>query len=241
MAQPRPSYGLDAPLVVRNLLLISVLPAIGIGLSFLIESSLWFWISLLYFSLTFLSLFGPACWVVYSSLVLKPRWVRQMVDRLQLKGDEVLLDVGCGRGLLLLEAARRLPSGKACGIDLWSTKDQSGNCLAETEANARACGVAHRVELRTGDMRTLPYPDGLFDVVVSSLAIHNIPEEAGRHQAIAEILRVLKPKGQLLLFDIHYGKQYEAFLRGTNLVDAICSTRNGAYCPQVWYLTGKKK
>src|SRR5689334_19725658 len=51
----------------------------------------------------------------------------ELLDQLALKGDERLLDIGCGRGAVLLMAAKRLPRGRAVGVDLWSTTDQSGN------------------------------------------------------------------------------------------------------------------
>ena len=105
------------------------------------------------------------------------------------------MDVGCGRGLLLNAAARRLTPGKAIGIDLWQSVDQSGNRPEATLANARLEGVAGLVEVKTGDMRELPFEDRTIDLVVSSLAIHNIPDPADRAKAVQEIARVLKPKG----------------------------------------------
>ncbi len=106
----------------------------------------------------------------------------ELLDRLELKGDERLLDIGCGRGAVLLMAAQRLPRGRAVGVDVWSATDQSGNAEQVTRQNAALEGVAERVELHTADMRQLPFDDGSFDVVVSSLAIHNVPgagERAG--------------------------------------------------------------
>jgi ubiquinone/menaquinone biosynthesis C-methylase UbiE len=97
-----------------------------------------------------------------------------------LKGNETVLDAGCGRGLLLIEAAKHLPRGRAIGVDLWQTMDQSGNRPEVTLENARAEGVAERVEVKTGDMRELPLPDQSVDAVVASLSIHNIPNKEGR-------------------------------------------------------------
>jgi SAM-dependent methyltransferase len=77
-------------------------------------------------------------------------------ELLTLRGDEQVLDVGCGRGAVLLLAAQRLTTGKATGIDLWQAKDQSGNALDATQRNAAAEGVS--VDLHTGDMRKLPFP-----------------------------------------------------------------------------------
>ena len=138
-------------------------------------------------------------------------WAR-VLDALRLTGDERLLDLGCGRGAVLLAAARRLPDGHATGIDLWSSMDQSGNAMATTNANAALEGVADRIDLRTGDMRELPFADGSFDVVVSSLAIHNIPDGDGRLRAIDEAWRVLAPGGRLRIADIRHAGAYRARL-----------------------------
>jgi SAM-dependent methyltransferase len=73
-----------------------------------------------------------------------------LLDRLELKGDERLLDIGCGRGAVLLMAAQRLPRGRAVGIDLWSAMDQSGNAEEVTRRNAapRGCDRADRAPHR---------------------------------------------------------------------------------------------
>jgi len=126
-------------------------------------------------------------------------WEREL-DRAGLKGDEQLLDLGCGRGVVLIEAARRLPAGRAVGADLWS-RDQSGNSLEATLANAAAAGVADRVEVHTADMTALPFLDSSFDIVTSAMAIHNIPSTEGRYRAVDEAIRVLRPGGQLLIAD----------------------------------------
>ncbi|QIS05232.1 methyltransferase domain-containing protein [Nocardia brasiliensis] len=135
-----------------------------------------------------------------------------LLDELRLRGDERLLDLGCGRGAVLLAAAKRLPEGKAVGIDLWRSVDQSGNSSATTEQNAVAEQVADRVELHTGDITSLPFRTGEFDVVVSSLVIHNIKSAAGRAAAVREALRVLRPGGHLVLVDIGRTGEYETTL-----------------------------
>ncbi|MGI5223657.1 class I SAM-dependent methyltransferase [Actinoallomurus sp. CA-142502] len=127
-------------------------------------------------------------------------WEREL-DRAGLKGDEQLLDLGCGRGAVLIEAARRLPAGRAVGADLWS-RDQSGNSPEAALANAAAAGVADRVEVHTADMTALPFADGSFDVVTSALAIHNIRSAEGRYRAVDEAMRVLRPGGRLLIADV---------------------------------------
>ena len=136
-----------------------------------------------------------------------------LLASLALRGDERLLDVGCGRGMVLLLAAQRLQSGRAVGVDLWSTTDQSGNSEQTTLRNAELEGVRDRIELHTADMRRLPFADASFDVITSSLAIHNIRDAQGREQALAEMLRVLKANGTILIADIlHTDRYFRYFL-----------------------------
>lgn len=138
-------------------------------------------------------------------------WAK-LLDDLGLRGDERILDLGCGRGAVLLLAAQHLTTGRAIGVDLWRRVDQSGNSAEATRRNAVAEGVADRVELHTADMTALPFPDEGFDVVVSSLAIHNIPRRAGREKAIDEAVRVLRPGGRLVIADVRCTRQYQGRL-----------------------------
>ncbi|OBJ28242.1 class I SAM-dependent methyltransferase [Mycolicibacter heraklionensis] len=135
-----------------------------------------------------------------------------VLDGLRLRGDETVLDMGCGRGAVLCAAAKRLPDGRAIGVDLWQA-DQTDNSADATRANAALEGVADRIEVRTGDMTALPLPDASVDVVVSNLAIHNIGSREGRRRALAEAARVLRPGGRLAIADLWEIRQHAAQLR----------------------------
>ncbi|MBV9770110.1 MAG: class I SAM-dependent methyltransferase [Bryobacterales bacterium] len=139
-------------------------------------------------------------------------WNR-ILDGLRLRGDEAVLDMGCGRGAVLTAVAKRLTTGRVTGIDIWSAKDQSGNAKDVTLRNASIEGVGDRVQIDTGDMRALPYPGATFDLVVSSLAIHNIRSNTDRKRAIVEGFRVLKPGGRIVIADIRATAIYEDALR----------------------------
>jgi ubiquinone/menaquinone biosynthesis C-methylase UbiE len=154
-----------------------------------------------------------------------------LLDELHLRGDERVLDMGTGRGAVLLQAAQRLPRGRAVGLDLWKGADQSGNSPEATTRNAELEGVVDRVELHTGDMRAMPFPDSSFDVVLSSLALHNITEPAGRQKAIDEAVRVLKPGGRLLIADIQHSQAYGDRLRQLGLSDVV----HRELGPRFWY------
>src|SRR5262249_46711936 len=162
------------------------------------------------------------CWLnagvmLYYSKVAKVHARERFLDLVPWRGDETVLDVGCGRGLLLIGAARRLTTGKAMGIDVWQNVDLSGNRPEATIENARREGVTERVEVKDGDARQLPFDARSFDVVVSGMALHNIPDASGREQAIREIARVLKPGGHVALMDIGYTKDYLRVLRDCGL------------------------
>jgi arsenite methyltransferase len=142
-----------------------------------------------------------------------------LLQGLNLKGDERILDVGCGRGAVLLLAARHLTTGRAVGVDLWKRGDQSGNALKKTFQNAVKEGVADRVELHTCDMTALTFDDDSFDLVVSNLAIHNVTAPA-RMKAIGEAVRVLRPGGRLMIADIRATGDYIAGLKELGMNEA---------------------
>ena len=110
-----------------------------------------------------------ACEAFYLHGTLRGKFVlwAELMDRLSLRGDERILDLGCGRGAVLLMAAQHLTTGRAVGVDLWRTVDQSGNSAEATQRNAIAEEVADRVELHTGDMTALPFEDNR--IVVTTL------------------------------------------------------------------------
>ncbi|HEX9067674.1 MAG TPA: class I SAM-dependent methyltransferase, partial [Ktedonobacterales bacterium] len=208
---PRADYGLDAPGFVRGCLLIGAV-ALAAGLVVATVASAGGnttdGLAVLSFAVARAAVWLGAVSVIsglamlWSSRYGKPRARDRLLDTLGLGGDETVLDIGCGRGLLLIGAAKRLPRGKAIGVDVWSGRDQSANTPEATLTNARVEGVADRVSVLTGDMRALPLVDASVDCVVSSLAIHNLHGRDDRRRAIKELVRVLRPGGRIALLDI---------------------------------------
>jgi arsenite methyltransferase len=144
-------------------------------------------------------------------------WAEILRD-LGLRGDETVLDMGCGRGAVLLAAAKLLPNGRAIGVDIWRA-DQTDNSPDNTVRNAEIEGVADRVEVRTADITDLPFDDNSVDVIVSSLVVHNISDPLGREKAISEAARVLRPGGRLVLADIFFTNHYARQLRELGWTD----------------------
>ena len=128
-------------------------------------------------------------------------------------GDERVLDAGCGRGLLLIGAAGRVPQGSAVGVDKWVRGALTGNGTQAVLRNAEAEGVAARIEVVEGDVRRLPFPEAAFDVVVSNFVVHEVDTQQDREQMMSEMMRVLAPGGRLALVDFIFTSECVEILR----------------------------
>ena len=104
-----------------------------------------------------------------------------------LKGDERLLDAGCGTGLMALRIAAEHPGCTVHGNDV------SPKMIAVARRDAEKRGLA--VDFRVGSITDLPYPDASFDVVITNIMYHHL-DLAEKEQAVHEVARVLKPAGR---------------------------------------------
>lgn len=227
MSSRRGDYGFDAP-YVPALMALGATPLFVGAVASVARADL---VGALSMGASAAMLLACAGSFVYTTRAGKFAVWSELLDGLALRGDERALDVGCGRGAVLLLAAERLRDGEVTGVDLWRARDQSGNALEVTARNAEAEGVASRVSLETGDMRALPFDDASFDLVVSSLAVHNVPDAEGRAQAVREMARVLRPGGRMLLADFKHVGDYAETLRAAGMGEVV--TRGLG--PRFWY------
>src|ERR1700722_867611 len=149
----KPDYGLDAPGLVRGFLFGGpVLVVAGWFLSGWAKGNkngplIGFGAAMFYTGIVF---FLESFLMMARSYFGRVRARDALLASLHLGGDENVLDVGCGHGLLLIGAAKRLPRGRSIGIDLWSQVDQGNNSREATMQNASLEGVSDRVEVRDG-------------------------------------------------------------------------------------------
>jgi len=242
-ANGSPDYGLDAPRIVRSMfsraawIIAIALVLYVVNRSEYPEPAARMCGVLALIGLIFL---GVGAVMVWSSRVAKLRLRDQLLDSLALRGDERVLDVGCGRGLLAIGAAKRLKNGKVIGIDVWNPFDLSGNTSDAAKANVKLEGVADKVRIENGDALKLVYPDNHYDAVVSNLVLHNIPEHDARVQAVREMVRVLKPGGKLAIFDLFRTGEYAEVLRASGAKDVELSKTSFLWCVPGRSLTARK-
>lgn len=213
----RADYGIDAPGVIRNLFIAGV---VGIILGWFLPSPRVFGHHLP--SNSIFLVWG--IWTVATSVFMvlyakigKLRHMERMLNMVAWKGNEVVLDIGTGRGLLMIGAAKRLSSGKSYGIDIWNAEDLSDNTKENALRNIDLEGVKSKAELRCEDAREMSFPDAFFDVILSNLCVHNIYDPEGRAKACSEIARVLKPGGVALISDFRHTAEYETALNAAGL------------------------
>jgi len=148
---------------------------------------------------------------------------RRAADLASLQPGEQVLDVGCGTGALALEAQRRVGgTGRVVGIDPGAQQI--------TRARAKAARRRLPAEFEIGVIERLPFPDQTFDVALSTLMMHHLPASLKR-QGLAEIARVLKPGGRLVIADFkrqrdRQGRAARFHAGGSDLRDLVALVEN---------------
>ena len=115
-------------------------------------------------------------------------WAADLVERSALRPGERVLDVACGTGVVARLAAERMGTGRVVGLDL------NTSMLAVARTVAQNGGP--KIEWREASVLHMPFPDGIFDVILCQLGLQFFPD---RVRALAEMFRVLTPGGRLAL------------------------------------------
>jgi SAM-dependent methyltransferase len=240
----RADYGLDAPRMVRTLFtrgVILILLGFGLWIMNRVEAPGGGAALFAALGLIGAGFAAAGAVMVWSSRAANVAMRERILNALTWRGDEKVLDVGCGRGLMLIGAAKRLKSGKATGVDVWNAEDLSGNNADATVANARAEGVLEKVKIENGDARRLQYQANTYDIVLSSLALHNIKEEGDRTKALDEIWRVTRPGGQIALWDVFHAGDYLQHFQSAGAELVQRSGTSFLWCvPGRWFIVRKK-
>jgi SAM-dependent methyltransferase len=238
--QPRKvNYGQDMPgIIIATSILAIVLIVIAIwqyhqyALSFnnqnLIASIILFSIAVLFLFIDFVGIWSSR----YGKLKLKDK----VLSKLNFQGSESILDIGCGRGLLLVEAAKHIPKGKATGVDLWLGNLEFKNTPQMVLENAKIEGVSDRTEVLTADAQALPFNDNTFDVVMTSLMMHHISDI---NTALHEMVRVLKPGGTLVIADVN-SIRYAKMLQSLGLVNVETHYATRLFLVPAYIVKGEK-
>jgi len=117
----------------------------------------------------------------------------QLADLARIQPGQRVLDVGCGTGTLAVTAKRRVgPTGMVFGID------PSPEMITRATRKARKAGA--EIVFKEAIVEKLPFADGYFEVVLSTLMFHHLPPKV-REECVREIFRVLKPGGRVLVVD----------------------------------------
>lgn len=124
-------------------------------------------------------------------------------ERFLASGHGRVLDVGAGSGRAAVGVLLARPGTTVTGVDLYrGYMGIDDNTPERFMANARIADAAHRAEAVRGDARELPFADATFDAVISSYVIDHL-RGTDKDKALAEVARVLRPRGELLLLIIN--------------------------------------
>jgi arsenite methyltransferase len=239
-----PDYGIDSPSHIRRMFIRAACSLAGGVLVWYMNREEYpgpAFSLLLVFAVLAAAFFAAGAHMRWSSKVGKLALRDRLLDELPLQGDEKVLDAGCGRGLMAIGAAKRLKAGKVTAVDIWDPHAISGNSGDAARENAKIEGVAERVRIENGDMRKLTYPTGSFDVVISTYAVHHMPDEPDRDQSVRELYRVLKPGGRLLICDTLHTGRYSVILKQLGAANVTVKAEGFLWCrpmKSVWATKG---
>lgn len=177
------------------------------------------------FLITSVCLILEILYMLYSSYIGKRKCLEKAIQNLHSEKIKKVLDIGTGSGLFSVVFAQKFPEAHIDAIDVWHGKDQSKSKIELAQKNATIEGVQDRVTFVKADMRELPFTDETFDLVLASLALHNLEKQEDRLKALVEMVRVLKVGGEVLIVDFRYFNEYQALLQELGFANIRSSGR----------------
>ena len=237
-ARPRvgkTGYGIDEP---RSIIMLVVAGVLAIVVGFVISD---------YMKATDATiarlglLVGPAIGLLILAVGAALYWssrqgrvteVHKIIGSIPWGGNEVVLDLGCGRGLAMVSAARVLDQGYTVGVDMWVKSHLSGNDPRSIFANAAVAKVGDKVVPVKADPVHLPFVRSSIDVMVSGNSFHRLVKRRDREAAFKEVIRVLKEGGRIGIVDAGNGGEYARILRSLGMSDlAVKRLRFSSFPP----------
>ncbi|KAK4803963.1 hypothetical protein SAY86_003780 [Trapa natans] len=193
-------------------------------------------------------LFYAAGNFLYSAVPLQHEMAHRMVSAVSdWSRVRSALDLGCGRGILLNAIATQLKKtgSPGCVVGL----AQGNSTALSILRTAKMEGVQEYVTCREGDARRLPFQDSYFDVVTSAVFIHTVGKEHGartveaaaeRMRVVGELVRVLRPGGVGVVWDLAHVPEYVRRLQELRMEDIHVSERVTAFMVSSHMVTFRK-
>jgi SAM-dependent methyltransferase len=175
--------------------------AVGLGLAALAFRCGWraWWVA----GFAALTVWAFAGTVVMHRVIQINEPVRLPTDAFLANGEGRVLDLGAGSGRAAIGVALARPRARVTAVDLYQGYyGIDDNTPARLMRNAAVAGAERRIDVRTADMRTLPFRDGAFDAAISVTAIDHL-RWPDIELALRETARVLKPGGQFLVISLN--------------------------------------